>query len=210
MSTTLNGVSSQTSLRYSVSTTTSSKTTASSSDTGSADAHVSLGQSTTSTDTYADPRASLREARPDLASLLEKSEQDVARFMAQLGDLVEQQGLAWDKLVSGEQQLQASPEDIAAAQAAVAEDGEWGVRKTAERILDFALFAVGGDSSKLDTIRSAIDAGFASAREQLGGKLPQISEDTYAAVMGEFERWASEGLPEGKVSLAKPAEDSAG
>lgn len=166
---------------------------------------VSLAGSTPNdTSTYADPRTVLREIRPDLATLLDDSEKAVTSFMAQLRSAIEGQGLSWAKVFSGEQKLSASPTDIAAAKQAISDDGEWGVRKTAERILTFALGTTGGDPAKLDKVRAAVQSGFDAAREQLGGKLPQISEDTYKAVMGEMDRWQQEGLPTGDaVTLAK-------
>jgi hypothetical protein len=172
---------------------------------------VSLGQGrgTDSALTYANPRSILREERPDLASLLEQSERDVAAFMLQLRGIIDEQGLEWNKVFRGEQKLTASVEEIEAAKAAIAEDGEWGVRKTAERILNFALGTSGGDASKLDKLRAAIQDGFDQAREALGGQLPPISEDTYAAVMAELDRWGQEGMPTGQVSLAPKTQDEA-
>ncbi|PHV09842.1 hypothetical protein [Chitinimonas sp. BJB300] len=168
---------------------------------------VSLNQSNTedATQTYTDPRSLLRAARPDLATMLEDSEREVARFMEQLRGVIDEQGLNWNKVFSGEQKLTAKPEEIEAAKQAIADDGEWGVRKTAERILNFALFTAGGDPEKLEKVRAAVQSGFDSAREELGGKLPEISENTYKTVMAEFDRWQQEGLPTSStVSLATP------
>ncbi|MGQ5521735.1 hypothetical protein ACUHMQ_00580 [Chitinimonas sp. PSY-7] len=169
---------------------------------------VSLGDGNTDdvSQTYSDPRSLLRTARPDLATMLEESEKEVARFMSQLRGIINEQGLSWNKVFSGEQKLTASAEEIYAAKQAIAEDGEWGVRKTAERILNFALFTAGGDAGKLDKVRSAVQAGFDAAREELGGQLPQISEDTYKTVMAEFDRWQQEGLPTTDSVSLKPVE----
>lgn len=167
--------------------------------------NVSLGKQDDPALTYANPRAQLAAERPDLSKLLEESERKVNEFMTYLRGMVKDQGLEWSKVVSGEQKLSATPEEIDAAKQAISEDGEWGVRKTAERILSFAKYAIGDNPENLEKIRAAVQQGFDEAREMLGGQLPQISEDTYTAVMQEFDRWAKEGIPEGDtVSLAKP------
>ncbi|MCX9158344.1 hypothetical protein OPU71_19660 [Niveibacterium sp. 24ML] len=158
--------------------------------------------------TYSDPRkartAETDPARPDLQAMLEASKKQVADIMAYLQPLLEKQGLNLAKLASGEQRLTADPAAIEAAKAAIAEDGEFGVRKTAERILSFAKLATGNDPAQLENIRAAVQKGFDQARQVFGGTLPQISEDTYAAIMGELDRWATEGMPAGDtVSLAK-------
>lgn len=169
------------------------------------DSPVTLGTgSSAKAETYNDPRKILREERPDLATMLEESEKQVSLFMDQLRGMIDQQGLSWNLVFSGEQKLTASPEEIEGAKMAIAEDGEWGVRKTAERILTFALGTTGGDPAKLDQVRAAVQKGFDEAREQLGGKLPTISEDTYAAVMGEFDRWAEAGLPTADTVTLEP------
>lgn len=166
--------------------------------------------------TYADPRKAVGSSQSDnradqLRAALAESDRKVEEFMQLLGGLVEQQGLEWKKLVSGEQKLTADPETIQQAQAAIAEDGEFGVRKTAERILSFARLAMGDDPDKLETIRNAVTRGFDEAKQMLGGELPEISQQTYSAIMDEFDRWAKDGLPQGEISLARntpPAADA--
>jgi|GEM_PF-788202 len=64
------------------------------------------------------------------------------------------------------------------AQTLIAEEGYFGVKKTAQRIADFVL-AGGGDN--LDRLRSGRDGvlqGFAEAEKAWGGKLPEISYQT--------------------------------
>lgn len=142
----------------------------------------------------------------DLAAMLEESDRKVQQMMALIGSLIGQQGLTMAKLARGEQQLTVDQETIDAARAAISEDGEWGVRKVAERILSFAKFAMGDDPAKLQKIRDAVGLGFAQAREALGGVLPEISQKTYDTIMAEFDRWAKEGIPQGDaVSLVRPA-----
>lgn len=82
------------------------------------------------------------------------------------------------------------------AQQAISEEGEWGVEKTAQRILDFAKAISGGDSSKIDSLRSAVKEGFAAAEKMWGGSLPDISHRTLERVMQGFDEWANEGTAE--------------
>jgi hypothetical protein len=157
--------------------------------------------------TYADPRlsqANKASQKPDLAALLEESDRKAQEIINLIRPLIEQQGLNLAKVVSGEQKLSVDPKTIEAAKAAIGPDGEFGVQKTAERILSFAKAAMGGDPAKLDKIRAAVEQGFQQAAEMLGGSLPEISQQTLTAIQTEFERWKADGIPVGDtVTLAK-------
>lgn len=85
----------------------------------------------------------------------------------------------------------AAPSETDAA-AAVSENGEWGVNAVSDRIVSFAKSLAGGDPGKIELLREAIDKGFASAQKTLGGKLPDISNQTYDAVMAKLDEWAAE------------------
>lgn len=151
--------------------------------------------------TYGKPRA----IPEDLAAMLEESNRQAQEMMDLIRQLIGEQGLNWSKVASGEQQLEADQETIAAAQEAISEDGEWGVKKVAERILSFAKFAIGDDPAQLQKIRDAVELGFAQAKETLGGVLPEISQKTYDTIMAEFDRWEKEGMPQGDtVNLVNP------
>lgn len=75
------------------------------------------------------------------------------------------------------------------AQEAISEDGEWGVEKTAGRILDFAKALSGGDPSKIGLLKDAVIKGFKEAEKTWGGKLPDISQKTYDRIMQGFDEW---------------------
>ncbi|MES2048067.1 MAG: hypothetical protein V4447_06685 [Pseudomonadota bacterium] len=163
--------------------------------------------------TYTDPRLGKTSAKPDLEALLEESNRKAQAIVDLILPLIEQQGLNLAKVVSGEQKLNADPKAIEAAKAAIAPDGEFGVQKTAERILSFAKAAIGGDPAKLDKIRAAVERGFKEAADILGGTLPEISQQTLSAIQTEFERWKTDGIPAGdtvKLSINAPADKVAG
>lgn len=83
----------------------------------------------------------------------------------------------------------ASPEDIAKAQADIAEDGYWGVNKTSDRLVSMAIALAGGDTDKADELKNAITKGFKKATAAWGEKLPQLCQDTYDAAMKKMEDW---------------------
>jgi hypothetical protein len=78
---------------------------------------------------------------------------------------------------------------IAQAKIDIGEDGYYGVSQTSQRILDFAKAVTGGDPSKIDLMRRTAEKAFDSVRQLAGGKLPDISQRTYDAVMKGFDEW---------------------
>lgn len=80
-----------------------------------------------------------------------------------------------------------TPED---AQDLIADDGYFGVDKTSQRIFDLAVGIAGGDPARLDAVREGVDKGFQEALDAFGGWLPDISYDTYDAVMKKLDDWA--------------------
>jgi len=92
----------------------------------------------------------------------------------------------WSFLKSGDYEV--DPETKAQAQADIAEDGYWGVEKTSDRIVQFAMALTGGDPDKLDSMINAFKEGYRQAEETWGGELPEISGKTYDAVLDKFEK----------------------
>lgn len=80
-------------------------------------------------------------------------------------------------------------ETQAQAQAEISEDGFWGVKQTSARIVEFSKQLSGGDPANLKAMRDAFEEGFRSAEKAFGGKLPEISYQTYDAVMKGFDEW---------------------
>lgn len=78
------------------------------------------------------------------------------------------------------------------AQALVAEDGYFGVEKTSQRIVDFAINGFGNDPAKLQQMKDAIDQGFLEAQQAFGGALPEISQQTYDAIMEKLDAFAAQ------------------
>ncbi len=91
----------------------------------------------------------------------------------------------------------------AKAQAEIDEGGYYSVDETAKRLLDFAVALSGGDPSKVDTLRGAVEKGFKAVEDMWGGELPEISQKTYDAVMKGFDEWSEAG-DSGAINLLNP------
>lgn len=74
-------------------------------------------------------------------------------------------------------------EQQAAAAAAIADDGPWGIEAVSDRIVAMAVKFADGDESKYNMMKSAIEAGFKAAEAMWGGQLPEISYKTFDATM---------------------------
>ena len=122
------------------------------------------------------------EARTaQLRSLVEKMMSGQANTYGKANDI-------WQFLRSGNYTV--DPATKLQAQADIAEDGYWGVEQTSSRIIDFANALTGGDPDKIEEMREAFKKGYAQAEKTWGGSLPEISKQTYEAVMKKFDAMA--------------------
>ena len=140
------------------------------------------------------PASSGIYAKPDVVARLKA---DAENRTAQLQSLVEklisqQAGTAnkanniWDMLRTG--QVEVDPETRAQAQKDIAEDGYWGVKQTSDRIIEFATALAGDDPEKLSKMKDAFLKGYEQAEKTWGGELPEISKQTYDAVLDKFDK----------------------
>lgn len=134
--------------------------------------------------------------------LINKMKADAEAHTNQLRNIVEQMmtkqsqtyGIAnddmWKFLASGKFEV----DEVTKAQAKedISEDGYWGVKQTSNRILDFATALTGGDPSKIEDMRKAFEKGYKQAEETWGRELPDISKQTYDAVMAGFDKMAED------------------
>lgn len=117
------------------------------------------------------------------------NEQRTASFQRMLTDMLGKQAKN-DKLANGRNKdLFTAPSDAKKAAAAIGPGGEYSVDAVATRILDMAKSLAGGDTSKITVLRDAVEKGFRAAGVEWGGKLPDISHDTYTEVMNRFDVW---------------------
>ncbi len=143
----------------------------------------------TTTDEQVEEAKTKKTYTPDIATI-DRLKQDADARTEQLRSLVEKIiSKQADKAVNIYDFLgkEYSAEDIAKAKEDVSEDGYWGVKQTSQRILDFATALTGGDPDKIEDMRAAFEKGFKQARDAFGGELPDISQQTYDAVMKGFD-----------------------
>nr|WP_051527282.1 hypothetical protein [[Eubacterium] cellulosolvens] len=73
------------------------------------------------------------------------------------------------------------------AQEAISEDGEYGVKKTSERLFQFAQAWAGDDVEKMKKMQAAIQEGYEQATASWGKALPSICKDTIDATEKLFD-----------------------
>lgn len=148
---------------------------------------------TNKTDTY-QKKASMSAA--ERKALVQKLKADSEKRMENFRELVEkmflQQGKKftdtddmWKALAKGDFTVDA--ETAAQAKEDISEDGYWGVEQTSQRIFDFAQSLSGGDEDKMEEMLEAFKKGFQQATKSWGQDLPEISQNTYNAVLKKFE-----------------------
>jgi hypothetical protein len=168
-------------------------------------AQNTASQTTTSTDTTTttttDDTAVVYDksklSEDDRATIVEQLKADQEKRQAQLTELVQNMlskqtntyGIAnniWQFLASGN--FTVDEETKTKAQEAISEDGYWGVSQTSDRIVQFATALAGDDTSALQKMRDAFIKGYKQAEETWGGELPDISKQTYDAVLEKLDK----------------------
>lgn len=124
------------------------------------------------------------EARSaQLRSLVEKLMTKQSTAYANANDI-------WSLLRSGN--FTVDPATKLQAQQDISEDGYWGVKQTSDRIIQFATALTGGNPDKIEEMREAFQKGYKQAEKTWGGELPEISKQTYDAVMKKFDELAAQ------------------
>lgn len=137
-------------------------------------------------------------SKEDRAALVQQLKDDQQARKTQFTDLVmnmmNKQGAAigqaddiWKFLAKGDFTVDAKTKQD--AQAAIADDGYWGVEQTSQRIFDFAMALSGGDVDKMKEMQAAFEKGFKAATKSWGQELPDISHRTRDAVNAKFENY---------------------
>lgn len=139
--------------------------------------------------TYKKPEKTVID-RQSIDRMIEESNQRMENFKNLIRTLIEKQGGTVEAALTGQFKVKIDEATRLEAQEAISEDGEFGIAKTAERIISFAKAISGGDISQLDTLKKAIKQGFDEA-EKILGQLPEISKETYKEVMRQLDQWAS-------------------
>ena len=146
--------------------------------------------STSTAKTYTQNTDLVNKMKADAAAHAQQLQNIVTQLMSKQGQTYNTANGIWSFLASGDFTVDAATK--AQAEKDIAEDGYWGVEQTSDRIIDFATALTGGDPSKIEEMREAFKKGYKQAEETWGGKLPDISQRTYDAVMEKFDKLAQE------------------
>lgn len=176
------------------------KTATKDTDNATASKNTDVAATYESSDSSAKTSTSSVKSKAANPALVAKLKADSDNRMQQLQSLVttmfKKQGITigtaddmWKALASGN--FTADADTIAKAKEDISEDGYWGVKQTSERIFDFAQALAGDDEEKMKTMKEAVEKGFKEATKTWGKELPDISKDTYNAVMDKFDKYFS-------------------
>lgn len=131
-----------------------------------------------------------------VSSLKEDLDNQMSRFTSMMMQTFNKQGITsvtansddfWKMIASGNFTVDAKTK--AEAQAAISEDGFWGVKQTSQRIFDFAAALAGDDVEKMKEMQAAVEKGFQQATGAWGKELPSICGDTHSAVTQLFDEY---------------------
>ena len=136
--------------------------------------------------------------RADLVKRLKDDlDSQMSRFTNMMMRTFQKQGITaakgddfWKQIASGNFTVDAQTK--ADAEAAISEDGYWGVKQTSARIFDFAKALAGDDPDKMKKMQDAVEKGFKQAEDAWGGSLPGICGDTKSAINKLFDDYYKE------------------
>ena len=131
-----------------------------------------------------------------IQQLKDESEKAHAQLKQIVTALLKRQGLEFQEIsqIKPADLKEVTSDEIAQkeAQAMLDEGGDLSAGKVSDRIVDFAKAISGGDKSKFDLLKKAIDDGFEAAGIEFGAELPEICQETYKLTMEKLEAWAKE------------------
>ena len=158
---------------------------------------IEIGKNSNNQVTYSDVSKTKKTDTATINALKAEADKATENLRKLVEDLILKQNKNYKPKEAGSSPAEANPSlsqvsGVEQAKLAIADDGEFGVDAVSDRLVDFAIAVSGGDKSKLDVLVSAIDVGFAAARDKLGGELPEISNKTYDETMRKLRDWASE------------------
>lgn len=104
-------------------------------------------------------------------------------------ELLERQGMTMKDVVDGGKEFVVDDTARAEAQTAIGEGGTHSPENVSDRIVEFAVAISGGDKSKFELLKNAIEEGFNEAKKAFGETLPEISQQTYDQVMEKLNQW---------------------
>ncbi len=135
-----------------------------------------------------DQRAAfIKQAKADLEARQQQLTEIVSKMMNKQGQAIGMTDDMWKKLADGDFEVDAATK--AQAEEDISEDGYWGVNKTSDRIVDFAKALAGDDPEQADKMIDAFKKGYEEATKTWGKDLPDLSQNTYDAVLKKMDEW---------------------
>lgn len=125
--------------------------------------------------------AEIQTQRLDLLFAVRTESKTTFSWQKGLSERAAAQGVDLEQLQYNGKPITELTQDEAAS--LVAEDGYFGIAKTARRLADFVINGGGDDLKKLQAGREGIIKGFKEAEEIWGGDLPEISHQTLAKAL---------------------------
>lgn len=138
--------------------------------------------------TYEKPTHKYDKATVDKLKLQSDMAHNKLRSLVE--SLLKRQGKTWNQ-VQITDIIKIDQEARLEAEALIGEDGPLGAEAVSNNLVDFAKAISGGDPSKLEELKTAIDKGFKEA-EKILGELPEVSKKTYKLTMAKLDKWAEE------------------
>ena len=145
--------------------------------------------STSKVTSAADRKAIIAQLKSDTEQRMAQMQSLVTKMFAKQGITIGTADDMWKALANGN--FTADADTIAKAKEDISEDGYWGVKQTSDRIFDFAQALAGDDEEKMKAMKEAVEKGFKEATKTWGKELPDISKNTYNAVMDKFDKYFS-------------------
>ena len=141
--------------------------------------------------TYDKPQVKRDEV--SIQKMMQESEDKYQDIKQMVMDLLKKQGFTDGQIKNVQlKDVKVDKETQEQAQAAIAPGGEYSAENVSDNILKFAQAVSGGDKSKLNELKGAIDKGFDEAKKALGGKLPDVCQETYKLVNDKLDKWENE------------------
>jgi hypothetical protein len=128
----------------------------------------------------------------DIQSLRDESNRAFGQLRETVRQLLERQGLAFKDVNGLHLGAKVDAQAKAEAQAMLEEGGAFSAEAVSDKIIDFAKAISGGDKSKIDTLRKAIDRGFKEAGKAWDGDLPEITKQTRKMIDEKLDAWQNE------------------
>lgn len=130
--------------------------------------------------------------RATIQKLKAESEKNYNHLRELVRQLLERQGMTFQDIGNLEDGIKIDEQARLEAQAMIDEGGPLSPENVSDNIVNFAKAISGGDKSKLDKLKSAIEKGFKEVEDMFGGQLPEISYKTYDLVMQKLDAWEKE------------------